>query len=94
MPYPPLMSTKKAADERPGVVIAKTEASQHARRDKVSLMETDDYVCLEPLGSFPPFSGLVDYVAQSRCGAQALAPSAAPSLSYLVRKLNQLFTPV
>lgn len=43
------MSTKQAADETPAVVIAKTEASHQARRDKVSLMETDDYVCLEPL---------------------------------------------
>ena len=42
------MSTSQAADETPAVVIAKTEASAHARNDKVSLMETDDYVCLEP----------------------------------------------
>ena len=43
------MSTKQpAADETPPVVIAKTQASQHARRDKVRLMGTDDYVCLEP----------------------------------------------
>jgi len=42
------MSTRQAADETPVVVIAKTEVSAHARRDKVSLMETDDYVCLEP----------------------------------------------
>ena len=42
------MSTRQAADQTPAVVIAKTEASHQARRDKVSLMETDDYVCLEP----------------------------------------------
>jgi CBS domain-containing protein len=42
------MSTKQAADESPTVAIAKTEASAHACRDKVSLMETDDYVCVEP----------------------------------------------
>ena len=42
------MSTREAADETPAVVIAKTEASAHARNDKVSLMETDDYVCIEP----------------------------------------------
>ena len=36
------------ADEMPSVAIAKTEVSRHARRDSVSLMETDDYVCLEP----------------------------------------------
>jgi CBS domain-containing protein len=42
------MSTRQAADDAPAVVLAKTEASAHARNDKVSLMETDDYVCLEP----------------------------------------------
>ena len=42
------MSAKQTADEIPAVVIAKTETSHQARRDKVSLMETDDYVCLEP----------------------------------------------
>jgi CBS domain-containing protein len=42
------MSTKQAADEAPEVVLAKTETSAHARNDKVSLMETDDYVCLDP----------------------------------------------
>ena len=42
------MSTRHVTDEAPSVVIAKTEASAHARNDKVSLMETDDYVCLEP----------------------------------------------
>ncbi len=59
------MSTKQAADERPGVVIAKTEASQHARRDKVSLMETDDYVCLEPLD---PLSKAVEVMKQDEGG--------------------------
>ncbi len=61
----PLMSTKQAADERPAVVIAKTEASQHARRDKVSLMETDDYVCLEPLD---PLSKAVEVMKQDEGG--------------------------
>ncbi len=46
-----MSARQPAADETPAVVIAKTEASQHARRDKVSLMETDDYVCLEPSDS-------------------------------------------
>lgn len=39
---------QSAADETSSVVIAKIEASQHACRDSVSLMQTDDYVCLEP----------------------------------------------
>lgn len=40
-----------AADEILSVAIAKTEVSRHARQDSVSLMETDDYVCLEPSDS-------------------------------------------
>jgi len=43
-----MSARQPAADETPAVVIAKTEASHQARRDKVSLMQTDDYVCLEP----------------------------------------------
>ncbi len=43
-----MSARQPAADETPAVVIAKTEASHHARNDKVSLMETDDYVCLDP----------------------------------------------
>jgi len=43
-----MSARKPATNETPAVVIAKTEGSHHARRDKVSLMETDDYVCLEP----------------------------------------------
>ncbi|CAN5843563.1 CBS domain-containing protein [soil metagenome] len=46
-----MSARKPAADEPPAVVIAKTEASHHARGDKVNLMETDDYVCLEPADS-------------------------------------------
>jgi CBS domain-containing protein len=42
------MSARESADEKPAVVIAKTGASAHARHDKVSLMETADYVCIEP----------------------------------------------
>ena len=40
-----------AADEILSVAIAKTEVSRHARHDSVSLMETDDYVCLGPSDS-------------------------------------------
>src|SRR5512132_1717879 len=46
-----MSAEQQAPDEMPSVVIAKTEASRHARRDRVSLMETDDYVCLEPSDS-------------------------------------------
>ena len=42
------MTAKQAAEETPVVVVARTEVSHQARRDRVSLMETDDYVCLEP----------------------------------------------
>ena len=33
------------------VALAKTAASRNARRDSVSLMQTDDYVCIEPSDS-------------------------------------------
>lgn len=60
------MSTREpSSDESPAVVIAKTEASQHARRDKVSLMETDDYVCLEPSD---PLSKAIDVMKQDEGG--------------------------
>ena len=41
------MSTEQAisTDERR---VAKTEGSRRAREDKVSLMQTDDYVCIQP----------------------------------------------
>ncbi len=45
------MSEQLAADEILSVDIAKTAASRHARQDSVSLMETDDYVCLKPSAS-------------------------------------------
>jgi CBS domain-containing protein len=45
------MSNRQAADNAPAVATAKTQVSQQARRDKVNLMETDDYVCLEPSDS-------------------------------------------
>ncbi|MGH9972055.1 MAG: CBS domain-containing protein [Pyrinomonadaceae bacterium] len=42
-----MSAEQPASDEGPSVVVAKTESSRHARRDSVSMMETDDYVCLE-----------------------------------------------
>lgn len=59
------MSTRQVSDEAPAVVIAKTEASAHARNDKVSLMETDDYVCLEPSD---PLSKAVEVMKQDEGG--------------------------
>jgi CBS domain-containing protein len=59
------MSARQTADEAPAVVIAKTEASAHARRDKVSLMETDDYVCVEPSD---PLSKAVEVMKQDEGG--------------------------
>jgi CBS domain-containing protein len=59
------MSSRQAADERPAVAIAKTEASAHARNDKVSLMETDDYVCLEPSD---PLSKAVEVMKEDEGG--------------------------
>ncbi len=42
------MSGEPAVPQDPTIAIAKTEASQHVRAASVSLMETDDYVCIEP----------------------------------------------
>jgi hypothetical protein len=60
-----MSARQSAADETPRVVLAKTAASQHARRDKVSLMETDDYVCLEPLD---PLSKAIEVMKQDEGG--------------------------
>lgn len=42
---------QSAASEKPAVAIAKTASSRKAREDRVSSMETDDYVCLSPSAS-------------------------------------------
>jgi CBS domain-containing protein len=42
------MPSESSANPTPFVAVAKTTASQNARQDSVSLMETDDYVCIEP----------------------------------------------
>jgi len=43
------MSDKQpTASQSPSVAAAKIDASHKARADSVSLMETDDYVCIEP----------------------------------------------
>ena len=60
-----MSARNSAADETPAVVIAKTEASAHARNDKVSLMETDDYVCLAPSD---PLSKAVEVMKQDEGG--------------------------
>jgi len=41
------MATERSAASKSGRA-GKTEYSRHARADKVSLMQTDDYVCIEP----------------------------------------------
>ncbi len=43
-----MSAEQSTAEQMPSVVIAKTEGSRHARQDSVSLLETDDYVCLAP----------------------------------------------
>ncbi len=46
-----MSSEQPAADQAPAVTIAKVEASRHARRDCVSSMALDDYVCIAPSDS-------------------------------------------
>jgi len=42
------MSGDSATPQNHPIAVASTEASRKARADSVSLMETDDYVCIEP----------------------------------------------
>ena len=42
------MSGDSATRQNHPIAVASTEASRKARADSVSLMETDDYVCIEP----------------------------------------------
>jgi CBS domain-containing protein len=42
------MSSERSDSQKPSVAVAKTTPSTNARQDSVSLMETDDYVCIEP----------------------------------------------
>ena len=39
---------QSAASTTPSVALGKTASSRQARRDSVSSMETDDYVCIAP----------------------------------------------
>jgi CBS domain-containing protein len=43
-----MSAEQTAAGEMPTVAIAKTEASRKARKDSVTSMETDDFVCITP----------------------------------------------
>lgn len=43
-----MTAKQPAANEAPSVAIAKTASSRKARRDSVSSMQTDDYVCIAP----------------------------------------------
>ena len=42
------MSGDSATPQNHPIAVASTEASRKARADSVSLMETDDYVCIQP----------------------------------------------
>ncbi len=42
------MSSEQPTTNSPEVVIAKTASTRKAREDNVALMETDDYVCIQP----------------------------------------------
>ena len=42
------MSGESATHQNHSIAVAKTDASHKARADSVSMMETDDYVCVEP----------------------------------------------
>ncbi len=46
-----MSAEQSVPDKTSSVVIAKTAVNRQARKDSVNLMETDDYVCLEPSDS-------------------------------------------
>jgi CBS domain-containing protein len=50
------MSGESTIPKNHPIAVAKTDASHKARADSVSLMETDDYVCIEP--STPLFKAI------------------------------------
>ena len=60
-----MSARQSTADETPAVTIAKIEASQNARQDSVSLMQTDDYVCLGPSD---PLSKALEVMKQDEGG--------------------------
>jgi CBS domain-containing protein len=43
-----MSSEQSAASQMPSIAVAKTMSTCTARQDSVSLMETDDYVCIQP----------------------------------------------
>lgn len=49
----------------PSTAIAKTEGVRHVREDRVSLLETDDYVCLSPSD---PLSKAIDVMKEDEGG--------------------------
>jgi CBS domain-containing protein len=58
-------SEQSAASQTPSVAVAKTTSSRKARQDSVSLMETDDYVCIEPS---IPLSQAIEVMKQDEGG--------------------------
>ncbi|MEK6283124.1 MAG: CBS domain-containing protein [Acidobacteriota bacterium] len=58
-------SEQSAASQKPSVAVAKTTSSRKVRQDSVSLMETDDYVCIEPS---TPLSQAIEVMKQDEGG--------------------------
>jgi CBS domain-containing protein len=60
------MSEKHSATgQTPSIAIAKTETSRKVRQDSVSLMETSDYVCIEPS---TPLAAAIEVMKQDEGG--------------------------
>jgi CBS domain-containing protein len=60
-----MSAEQPSAGETPVVVIAKTESSRKAREDRVSSMETDDYVCISPA---TPLQSAIEMMKQDEGG--------------------------
>ena len=59
------MSSESSAASQTPIALAKTLSTHAARQDSVSLMETDDYVCIDPS---TPLSKAIEVMKQDEGG--------------------------
>jgi len=67
-----MSSEQSAASPTPTVAIAKTDSSRKTRNDSVSLMETDDYVCIAPAA---PLAQAIEAMKQDEGGCAIVCES-------------------
>ncbi len=59
------MESEQTSNVSQSVAVAKTESTHKARQDRVSLLETDDYVCVEPS---TPLASAIEIMKQDEGG--------------------------